>query len=432
MPRVGGGQARKHNGLVEVTGGGRVKRGLARIAVAALLVGVCGGAPSPAGGATAALVGVVPSAGRSGGWQGWLANGGHGVVVEGRLHCAAGAGFGVQVTVAQPPSHPTLVRTGATIGTCAPQRQRVTWTVDAATPGRGTGSFTPGVPASAIITTRVVVHAQTSRVVTRFVAMTIRPYVYYVALGDSVPVWNGTDSYPNQIQHSYVARRLPTLQLVNLACSSETTSTMIGGGICSYPEGSQYRSALRFLASHRSQIALITIDIGGNDLVACVLGPTVDQDCVQHALPVIDSNLAMMLVGLRAAAAPTTPIVGMNYYDPLLGDWLQGSDGEAFARDTVTLLQSLNGRLAGTYGKIGAPIANVQDAFHATDLSTLVSSQWGTAPIGVARACTWLDIFCQPGQWEGFGDDPNAAGATVIARAFESVIPTLRTRPPPG
>jgi hypothetical protein len=52
---------------------------------------------------------------------------------------------------------------------------------------------------------------------------------YYLALGDSVPVWDGTSSYPNLLLGRY-AKTHRGLQLVNLAVSGETTASMIRDG----------------------------------------------------------------------------------------------------------------------------------------------------------------------------------------------------------
>jgi hypothetical protein len=45
-------------------------------------------------------------------------------------------------------------------------------------------------------------------------------------------------------------------------------------------------------------------------------------------------NLSAMLSGLRRPAA-AVPLVGMSYYDPLLGDWLAGGKWRAAALATV-------------------------------------------------------------------------------------------------
>ena len=78
------------------------------------------------------------------------------------------------------------------------------------------------------------------------------------------------------------------------------------------------------------------------------------------------------------------------------------------------------------YRAESVPLANVEGAFHSTDITHFESSPWGRVPVAVASACTLLDIVCHQGSLIGFGDDPNQAGAVVVARAFEKVIGQLR------
>ena len=237
---------------------------------------------------------------------------------------------------------------------------------------------------------------------------------FYLALGDSVPVWEGTNSYPYLLVAHY-ASRVPGLRLENLAVSEETTTTMLDNG--------QYQSALSFLHKHTHHIALITIDIGGNDLVGCSSPTGIVETCVQLGLAAVNENLAKMLAGL-SAAAPSVPIIGMSYYDPFLGDWLAGGQDRTLAIDTLPVVMSLNSELLTLYGG-STTTANVQDAFKTMNDTSLVQSQWGKVPIDVDRACSWLDITCNEGASEGFGDDPNVTGEQKIATSFEHTIGRL-------
>ena len=240
---------------------------------------------------------------------------------------------------------------------------------------------------------------------------------YYLALGDSVAVWNRTHSYPYRILAHY-QRRLRGLGLDDIAISGATTGSMRTGG--------QYHAALQFLRRHRGHVALITIDIGGNDVAACVGPLGIDQSCATQARATIKRNLGTMLAGLRAAA-PHVPLVGMTYYNPFLGDWLAGEPARSLTLATTPGLLALNHELTRLYGG-PKKTANVQGAFRATDFTTMVPSRWGTIPIAVKRACSWLDIVCNTGALEGFGDDPNLTGAAKIAIAFERTIGVLRPR----
>jgi lysophospholipase L1-like esterase len=245
----------------------------------------------------------------------------------------------------------------------------------------------------------------------------------YLALGDSAPIWDGPNSYPDLIA-AHFAKGGQKLKLVNMACSGETTSSMLSGSTCA-PGGSQLNTATAFLRSHQGSVALITIDIGGNDLVYCGGLTGISRSCVKKAEKTVRANLLTIIDALRSAAGSATPIVSMTYYDPFLGDWLAGGSVRSLALRTVPILRQFNGLLVRTYTKTGDQVADVQGAFGSTDLRTFVTSPWGSVPVAVDNACSLLDITCQAGMAEGFGDDPNDAGAVVIAKAFEATIGSL-------
>jgi hypothetical protein len=229
-------------------------------------------------------------------------------------------------------------------------------------------------------------------------------------------MWNDTHSYPYVIA-SHVRRRIHHLTVEDLAVSGETSSTMLARG--------QYASARRFLRAHQRRVALITIDIGGNDIAPCVLrglvGPS--NPCGVHARAEIRRNLSKMLRGLRTVAHGA-PIYGMTYYDPFLGDWLAGGTPRARALATLPGLRLLNRELVSLYG--ARRTADVQDTFRSFNFGSRVASPWGRVPPAVARVCAWLDIGCHAGAAEEFGDDPNLAGAAAIGAAFDRVIDSRR------
>ena len=235
------------------------------------------------------------------------------------------------------------------------------------------------------------------------------PPVYYLALGDSVPVWEGNQSYPNLLLAHY-ARRVPGLTLENLAVGGETTSSMLQQG--------QFQAALAFLQAHKGHIALITLDIGGNDIVFCASPTGLNIACVDQALVMISTNLTTILTGLRSAA-PSVPIIGMTYYDPYLGNWLAGGQIRKEALGTLSVVKKVNDELKSLFGG-PKETAHVGRTFRSAD-TKLVNSPWGTVPLDVDRACSWLDVSCIPGSG-GFGDDPNIIGEAKIAMAFEHTI----------
>ena len=103
---------------------------------------------------------------------------------------------------------------------------------------------------------------------------------------------------------------------------------------------------------------------------------------------------------------------------------MAGGSEQSFAVGSVAQLTLFNQVLDQVFAGQGVPVADVAAAFQIADLTDMVSSQWGTVPVAVDKACTLLDITCAVGQVEGFGDDPVPAGAAVIAQAFEQTIGT--------
>src|SRR5512132_4672213 len=109
---------------------------------------------------------------------------------------------------------------------------------------------------------------------------------YYLSLGDSLaasfqPNGDFTHGYAEQLYASLVAAD-PKLELVKLGCGGESTVSMRFGSqdptvvlSCGtpryykhvlYPKGTQLAEAVSFLQAHKGKVALVTIDIGANDL----------------------------------------------------------------------------------------------------------------------------------------------------------------------
>jgi lysophospholipase L1-like esterase len=253
-------------------------------------------------------------------------------------------------------------------------------------------------------------------------ASAAHPKKYYVSVGDSLaagvqPIgdpaqeFRTTDGYAEQLL-TIARAESPKLALVKLGCPGETTTSMIDGGICSYDHGSQLDEAVAFIEAHRQFVAFITIDIGANDF-ACA-----DLSCVPDGVAAIQANLPTIVASLREAAGPGIPIVGMSLYNPFLGAWLTGPQGQDFAQvSTFQGIVPINQLLRGIFTAGGASVADVEGAFSTTDFTTMVSLPGaGDVPLNVARICVWTWI-CAPAP---FGPDnhANAAGYGVIARAF--------------
>jgi lysophospholipase L1-like esterase len=247
------------------------------------------------------------------------------------------------------------------------------------------------------------------------------PPTYYLVLGDLLsqgvqPDAAGAsvetrDGYPDQV---YAALRSshPTLKLVKLGCPGETTSTMIDGGICHYPGGSQLNAAVAFLHAHRGRMLLVTIDIGANDPERCGGQPSFNQlaSCAVTGIPAAVTNLTTIMASLKAAG-PGVRIVGMNYYLPALAEWRDGLPGHLVAWTAERLAATYNDLLDRVYTKSGARVADVFGAFGTADFT-----KQGTTPRNVALLCQWTWACAAPPR--GPNQHANQAGYQVIARAF--------------
>ena len=246
--------------------------------------------------------------------------------------------------------------------------------------------------------------------------------LYYVSVGDSLaagvqPIGDASDLYRTDAGYAEqllaIARAdAPKLSLVKLGCPGETTTTLIAGGICSYPHGSQLDEAVAFLHAHQAQVAFVTIDIGANDF------PCQAAECVPAGAAAIQQNLPRILARLRDAAGPNTPIVGMTIYNPFLAYWFGGADGQAFARASASqLLGPVNGLLRGIYEGSGDDVADIERAFSSNDFDDLVDLPGaGAVPLNVARICMWTWV-CAPAPY-GPDNHANEAGYGAIAHAF--------------
>jgi hypothetical protein len=256
---------------------------------------------------------------------------------------------------------------------------------------------------------------------------------YYVVLGDSLATGGAAppgQGYQDDLFAHY-ERTIPGLRLIDLGCGGETSTSFIKGSFCG---GSQLENAEEFLTSHAGQIAFVTIDIGGNDIVGCGTPSTPSstaRQCVAAVLSTIKTNLTHILQGLRSAGGANLPIYAMNYFNPLVVYWLDGPSGETFAENTDPFLKELNDELTSIYVSFKVPVADVASAFSASDFTQLVPTQWGKVPLSVDRACSWLDARCVVGSAE-LGDDSNAAGNQVIATSFEKVMTPVVSVPPPA
>ncbi|WP_377641452.1 SGNH/GDSL hydrolase family protein [Oryzobacter terrae] len=242
----------------------------------------------------------------------------------------------------------------------------------------------------------------------------------YVALGDSLAAGyqpGGTElrdsAYP-ALATSRLAGDGADLRLENLGCSGETTTSLLEGGKCDFDEGSQIAQAESVLAAAKGNVGLVTIDIGGNDLLRCVrLQTGIDTACVDQGVATVRKNLPTILDRLTTAAGDDVPVLVIGYYNPwvaakALDQPIKGVDAaaKAYTRLSTTIEKAAEGA--------GATFVGLDEAF-ATNDTTPTTIGGRSVPENAARVCT-LTNLCTARDIH-FSDEGAATVARVVAEA---------------
>lgn len=244
----------------------------------------------------------------------------------------------------------------------------------------------------------------------------------YLALGDSLaasmqPDERGhdratNDGYVERVWRTRVAAR-PGLRLVKLGRGGETAASMINS---STPGPTQLEQAEDELQS--GSVELVTIDIGANEVERCRSGSGFDQQCVQKGLATLRTSLPRIIKRLRAAGGKKLTIVGINYYNSFLGQWVTGATGKQLARASVPVERAINATLAEIYRQARVPVADVESRFRTSEVNRAVQTRsFGRVPLAVARICRWT-WACS----ERYDDHTNTLGYRVIARLVAALV----------
>jgi hypothetical protein len=101
----------------------------------------------------------------------------------------------------------------------------------------------------------------------------------------------------------------------------------------------------------------------------------------------------------------------VNYYDPFLAAWLQGTaEGRSTAKASVALAGSINNIIFQTVIGQDGDIYDVAATFKTTDFTRILDQPYGHIPINVAKICQWT-YMCTEGDVH-----PNDGGYAAIAR----------------
>ncbi|HYH71655.1 MAG TPA: SGNH/GDSL hydrolase family protein [Nocardioides sp.] len=247
------------------------------------------------------------------------------------------------------------------------------------------------------------------------------PAGLYVALGDSLAAGYqpGGAELRDTAYPALTATRLQAaggeLTLENLGCSGETTTSLVEGGRCDFAAGSQLEQAEKLLRGSED-VSLVTIDIGGNDLLRCVRGGAqIDTACVTAGVRTVRKNLPTILERLRSAAGDDVPVLVLGYYNPwlaakALNQPVKGVDAAAKA------YTALSAAIESAADASGTTFVGLDTAFSTND-TTPTTINGRSVPKNAAQICTLTNI-CTARDIH-LTDEGAATVARVLAKAAQ-------------
>ena len=236
----------------------------------------------------------------------------------------------------------------------------------------------------------------------------------------SSPGGQRTDhGYANDVVAAEAAQGV-TLDMTQIGCPGETTFTMMNGGDhCYSAPATQLSTAIDFLSAHRSDTGLVTLDLGFNNLLPCLVHGALDATCVDNLLPQVRLDMTTILTALKAAAGPNVTFIGIDHFNPYLASAVGGPSGRIIASDSVHPLTALNRTLYDVYGSFGIAVAHAAAAFHLADSDPVRTSPGIRVPGDALHVCA-LTYMCRAQHAPNF--HPDSRGYRIIAGAILAAL----------
>lgn len=268
---------------------------------------------------------------------------------------------------------------------------------------------------------------------------------YYISMGDSLAVGaqqNPRTGVTGETRNGYAdqlfrAMKLlnPSLQHIRIGCGGEMASTMIAGGVCEYPNGSQLAEAVKFIQDHPGSVKFLTINIGANDIAfsGCLelSDPAEQGACFQTTFQKLGGDLAHIFQSLAQASQGRFPIAAANLPNSYLNSWLAGPQGQAMAMATYQLQTVVNGQvIEPVIAAFGVRLVDMAKVFHSDDFETMVETDMAppndVLPLNVATVCEWTYACPDPASGLAIDYHFTTKGYFVMAKEYFKALLPLR------
>lgn len=224
------------------------------------------------------------------------------------------------------------------------------------------------------------------------------------------------------------------LRLVDLGCPGETSRSFSGvpaQPACTnlyrseFNASSQLAAARAFLSRKRDRVALVTFEIGANDLDACISGGHVSAGCLETNMRAALSAIGGIIAELRSELSTYDPgarLIALNYYDPFLGRAFTpgGTLGATEAAESLAAVRLFDAQLGAVFRTVHIREVDVAAAFGVGKVAPVERFRGKLLPPDVVDACQLTWMCGTSGQRPDI--HPNDAGYAAIASAIEKVF----------
>lgn len=191
---------------------------------------------------------------------------------------------------------------------------------------------------------------------------------HYIALGDSIALGKGETNDYGYV--NYFRDFLSTLHhnviLTNNAIVGFTSTDLLN-------QLKQNQDVRDFV----EKAEVITISIGGANLLKCFNGSTIDDECAANGVLSFVHDWPLIMNEIRNSVGSNVRVLVMTVYNPFPGSSLNFDTAENFIQQINYVIKSLGYRSMFDY-----QVVDVHDDF------------WGLFPDGTWKVCTWTH-FCE-------------------------------------